>query len=272
MNQQPMPVHRSIDERLKHRSWQALTKVPKITIYFWIIKILTTAMGESTSDYLVHRFNSYLAVISGFIVFAIVLAFQFKKRSYVPWVYWLAVTMVAVFGTMTADVTHIEFGVPYIVSTVIFAITLAIIFAAWYQVEGTLSFHSIHTRRREAFYWVAVLATFAMGTAIGDFTAYAAHLGFFSSGLLFTVVFALPAIGYWLFKLNAVLAFWLAYILTRPIGASFADWTGKPHSFGGLNFGDGPVAFVLATFIIALVLYLSLSSKDTQAAALKDDS
>jgi uncharacterized membrane-anchored protein len=220
-------------------------------------------MGESLSDYSVHRFNPYLAVILGFVVFVIALAIQFKKRLYVPWAYWLTVTMVAVLGTMAADVLHIEFGVPYIASTILFALALIVVFTTWYISEKTLSFHSIYTRRREIFYWAAVLATFAMGTAAGDLAAYTAHLGFFSSGLLFAAILALPAIGYWLFRLNSIFAFWFAYIMTRPIGASFADWTGKAHSFGGLGWGDGPVAACLAMLIIALVTFLTITSKDT---------
>ena len=145
-------------------SSRALSKVPEITVYFWIIKILTTAMGEATSDYMVHRLNPYLAVGFGFVAFAVAMALQFKAPSYVPWVYWLAVLMVAVFGTMAADVLHVEFGVPYLVSSLVFAVGLAVVFGAWYRSEGTLSIHSIYTRRRETFYWAAVLATFAMGT------------------------------------------------------------------------------------------------------------
>jgi uncharacterized membrane-anchored protein len=243
---------------------RVLTKVPRITVYFWIIKILTTAMGEATSDYLVHRFNPYLAVIGGFLAFVVAMAIQFRMPSYVPWAYWLAVAMVAVFGTMSADVLHVEFGVPYIVSTILFAIALAVVFTAWYRTEGTLSIHSISTPRREAFYWAAVLATFAMGTAAGDLAAYTAKLGFFSAGLLFAAVFAIPGLAYRFAKLNAIVAFWFAYIMTRPLGASFADWTGKSRHAGGLGYGDGPVAGVLTIFIVVLVVYLSVTGADRE--------
>ena len=239
-----------------------MTKVPpRITVVFWIIKILTTATGEATSDYLVHRLNPYLAVMLGFAGFLVAIAIQFSLPNYRPWAYWLAALMVAVFGTMAADVLHIEFGVPYFGSTIAFAITLAVLFAIWYRSEGTLSIHSIYTRRREAFYWAAVLATFAMGTAIGDLAAYTANLGFLTSGLLFAALFALPGLAYWLFDLNAVVAFWIAYILTRPLGASFADWMGKSHHAGGLQFGDGPVTFVLCGLIVAFVTYVSATGK-----------
>jgi uncharacterized membrane-anchored protein len=244
---------------------RGLSKVPRVTIYFWIIKILTTAVGESTSDYLVHRFNPYVVVIGGFFAFAIAIALQFSVRRYIAAVYWLAVAMVAVFGTMAADVAHIEFGIPYVVSTVLFAIALGIVFTAWYKSERTLSIHSINTPRRETFYWAAVLATFAMGTAAGDLAAYTARLGFLSAGVLFALVFAIPGIAYRLHTLRAVPAFWLAYILTRPLGASFADWTGKSRHNGGLGLGDGPVSLVLTICIVALVGYLSVNHIDAEA-------
>jgi uncharacterized membrane-anchored protein len=250
----------------------ALAKVPRVTIYFWIIKILTTAMGESTSDYLVHRFNPYLAVTGGFIAFAVALAIQFSLRTYVPWAYWLAVLMVAVFGTMAADVLHVEFHIPYLVSTVFFAIALTAVFTIWRRSEKTLSIHSIYTRRRETFYWAAVLATFAMGTAAGDLVAYTAKLGFLTAGLIFAVVFAIPGVAYRLFNLNAIFAFWFAYVMTRPLGASFADWTGKSRIAHGLGYGDGPVSFVLAFSIIALVGYLSLTGADRETVLAIDES
>ena len=152
------------------------------------------------------------------------LVLQFSVRRYVAWIYWLAVVMVAIFGTMAADILHIGLGVPYIVSTTFFVLTLATIFVVWYLTEKTLSIHSITTRRREMFYWATVMATFALGTAAGDMTAITLHLGYFSSGVMFAILFAITALAYWLVKLNGIIAFWLAYILTRPLGASFADW------------------------------------------------
>jgi uncharacterized membrane-anchored protein len=247
------------------RRSHALSKVPAITVYFWIIKILTTAMGEATSDYMVHRLNPYLAVGLGFAAFVVAMVLQFRARSYVPWIYWLAVLMVAVFGTMAADVLHVEFAVPYVVSSLAFAVALAVVFGAWYRSEGTLSIHSIYTRRRETFYWATVLATFAMGTALGDLAAYTAHLGFLTSGLLFTAAFALPGLAYRFLNLNAVVAFWAAYVMTRPLGASFADWMGKAHRVGGLNWGDAPVSFVLLALIAGFVAFLSLNGDRTRA-------
>ncbi len=224
---------------------EGLSKVPLITAYFWIVKLLSTAMGEATSDYLVHRFNPYLAVIGGFLVFLVAILLQFRASRYRPWVYWSAVVMVAVFGTMAADVLHVEFKVPYIVSTLFFAVCLTIVFTVWHRSEGTLSIHSITTRRRESSTgppfsrpsrWERPPAT-SPPTPSGSGSSPPASSSPVSS--------LLPAIGYRFFHLNAILAFWTAYVLTRPLGASFADWLGKSRHAGGLGFGDGPVAFVL---------------------------
>jgi uncharacterized membrane-anchored protein len=240
----------------------ALRKVPEIIIYFWIIKLLTTAMGESTSDYLVYNVNRYLAVALGAAGLVAALILQLAVRRYVPWIYWLAVLMVAVFGTMAADVLHIVVGIPYYASTAFFAVALAVIFVAWYASEKTLSIHSIYTRRRELFYWATVMATFALGTAAGDLTAFTLGLGFFASIVLFAVVMAIPALGYRFFGLNAIFAFWFAYIVTRPLGASVADWLGKPHSMRGLNLGDGLVSVALAILIAGFVAYVTVTRKD----------
>ena len=169
--------------------------------------------------------------------------------------------MVAIFGTMAADVTHIVLHVPYIASTVFFAIALAIIFSIWYASEKTLSIHSINTPRRELFYWATVLATFALGTAAGDMTAATLGLGYFASGVLFAILFAIPALAYKLFGLNEIVAFWFAYIMTRPLGASFADWFAKPY-LGGLGLGDEKVSLVLTILIIIFVAYVTVTRKD----------
>ena len=239
-----------------------IIKVPEITIFFWIIKLLTTAMGEVTSDFFVHQFNPIIAVFFGAIGLGAAFILQFSVRRYVAWIYWLTVVMVAIFGTMAADVLHIGFKVPYVVSTTFFSIALIIIFFLWYKSEKTLSFHSIYTPRREMFYWATVMATFALGTALGDMTATTIGLGYFSSGILFAILITLPLIAYKLFKLNAVFAFWIAYILTRPLGASFADWVGKPQSFSGLGIGTGIVSLVLTALIIVFVGYLAITKKD----------
>jgi uncharacterized membrane-anchored protein len=253
--------------RSRWTAGQMLRKTPQVSALFWIIKLLTTAMGESTSDYLVTRFNPYVVVVAGFVGFVAALALQMAQRRYIAWVYWLAVLAVAIFGTMAADVTHVVLGVPYLVSTGVFLAVLALIFAAWQRWEGTLSIHSITTRRRELFYWATVSATFALGTAAGDLAAYTARLGFLAAGVLFAAVFALPGLGRWLWKWNAVFAFWFAYILTRPLGASFADWTGKARAAGGLGWGDGPVAAVLFVLILLGVGWLSRTRADVEEGA-----
>jgi uncharacterized membrane-anchored protein len=237
------------------------SKVPEITVLFWVVKVLTTGMGETTSDFFVRTIDPVIAVAGGFVLFALALALQFAMRRNVPIVYWLAVVMVSVFGTMAADVTHIVLGVPYAVSTVVFAIALAIVFLVWHRVEGTLSIHSITTRRREVFYWAAVLVTFALGTATGDLTATTFHLGYLASGVVFAVVIAVPFAAWRWWGLNPVAAFWFAYIVTRPLGASFADWMGVSRARGGLDWGTGPVSLVLAVIIAALVAVMAVQHR-----------
>ena len=239
-----------------------MRKVPQLTAYFWIVKVLTTAMGEATSDFLVNTIPRVLAVALGGAALALALVLQFWVRRYVAWVYWLAVAMVAVFGTVAADVLHIEFGVPYVVSTPLFAVVLAVVFVTWQASEKTLSIHSITTPRREAFYWATVMATFALGTAAGDMTATTFHLGYFWSGVMYAGLIAVPALAYWLLGLNEILAFWFAYVVTRPLGASFADWMDKPRSLHGLGWGNGPVALGFTIVIVGFVGYLAVSRKD----------
>jgi uncharacterized membrane-anchored protein len=247
------------------RTRQGFSKVPEVTAFFWIVKALTTGMGESTSDFLVHRLVPEIAVVLGAVSFVIALYLQFSSDRYVPWRYWLAVAMVGVFGTMAADVLHVGLGVPYVVSTIFYAIVLAVVFGTWHRTEGTLSIHSITTERRELFYWAAVLATFALGTAAGDLTAVTLGLGFFGSGLIFAAIIAVPALGYFRFGMNSILAFWFAYVVTRPLGASFADWLGVSSARGGLAIGTGLVSFVLAAMIAMFVAFLSSTGVDTPA-------
>lgn len=232
-------------------------KVPEVTALFWVTKLLTTAMGESTSDYFVKAYNPIFAVAVGTLILLGVVAFQVGKDRYIPWVYWLAVLMVAVVGTMAADVLHKQFGISYVISSLFFAAVLTVVFVVWYRVEGTLSIHSITTMRRELFYWAAVMATFALGTAAGDFTAHTLKLGYFGSAALFAVVILIPALGYRFFHMNEVLAFWFAYILTRPVGASVADWLGKPKYLSGMAFGDGPVSLAFGVLIVACVAVMT---------------
>jgi uncharacterized membrane-anchored protein len=244
---------------------EAASKVPyRITVFFWIIKILTTAMGEALADFMAFRYSPVAAGVVGTVIFAVAMVLQFRTRRYQVWVYWFAVAMVAVWGTLAADGMHIKLGVPYALSSAFFAICLAVVFAAWYATEHTLSIHSITTRRRELFYWATVLATFALGTAVGDMTATTLHLGFLASGIMFTGLICLPALAYWKLGLNSVLAFWIAYVLTRPLGASYADWLGVAPQHGGVGLGRGVVALILSVVIIGFVAYLAVTRKDAQ--------
>src|SRR5690348_15249398 len=253
-------------------------KVPEITAFFWIIKVLSTGMGETTSDFLVHTIDPVIAVAIAGVFFFAALVLQLLARRYVPWIYWLAVVMVAIFGTMVADAVHIVLHVEYLVSVIFFSFALAAVFVAWYASERTLSIHSIYTLRRELFYWATIVTTFALGTAVGDLTATTlpsvggiatttSHLGYFMSGVLFAILFFLPGVGYKLFGLNGVFAFWFAYIMTRPLGASFADWFGRPQDFGGIGLGTGRISLILAVIIVAFVGYLSVTHKDEQGNA-----
>jgi len=240
---------------------EAASKVPEVAAIFWVTKLLTTAMGESSSDFLVRAMPPELAVLLGAAGLTVALVIQLRAPRYVPWRYWLAVAMVGVFGTMAADVVHVGLGIPYTVSTVAFAVALGATLWLWHRTEGTLSIHSIRTPRREWFYWATVMATFALGTAAGDLVAVRLHLGYLAAGLFFTALLLIPAIGYRWFGLGAITAFWSAYILTRPVGASFADWLGVSPARGGLGLGSGPVALVLTAGIVALVVRMTAADR-----------
>lgn len=243
----------------------ALVRVPLIGVAFWVVKALSTAAGESVSDYLVHTVGPVPAVVLGFVAFLAALGAQLTRRRYVPWSYWLCVLMVGVFGTMAADVVHVALGVPYVLSALVYGLALAAVFLLWWRVEGTLSVHEITSARRELFYWAAVVATFALGTAAGDLAAYSLHLGYGLSIVLFAVLILVPAWGFFRWNWNPVTAFWTAYVLTRPLGASVADWLGKPAADGGLGVGSGAVSVVLLVAIAALVAYLARSRADRPA-------
>lgn len=238
-------------------------KVPEIIPLFWVIKILTTAGGEVTSDY----FKSLGNIGGGGIevgLFAIGLVWQFRTRRYRAFAYWFLAYSIAIFGTGVADFLHLDVGIPYAGTTLLWAVVLIAIFWLWHRNEGTLSIHSITTRRRESYYWATVFATFALGTALGDFTATALGLGFLASGILFGVVILIPAVARWQLGLNEVGAFWFAYVVTRPLGASFADYLSKPHNLSGVNFGNGPSAVAFTLVVVVLVLYLAIARPDIQ--------
>jgi uncharacterized membrane-anchored protein len=253
----------------------SLVRVPAITVWFWLVKILTTGAGESTSDYLGRTYPH--AIVAGVGAVALVgsLWLQMRMHRYLAWTYWLAVSMVAIVGTMAADVVHAA-GVPYLWSTLLLAVALAAIFWAWHRSEGTLSIHSITNARRERFYWGAVMITFALGTAAGDMTATTFSWGYLGSGVAFTIAI----LGVWLVHVlvsrlrgggnppradGGVLAFWMAYVLTRPLGASYADWMGEPRAKGGLEWGGGTVSIIMFVVIIALVAFLAVTRIDVQA-------
>jgi uncharacterized membrane-anchored protein len=238
-------------------------KVPEIIPLFWLIKILTTAGGEVTSDYL-KTFGNIGGGGTEVALFAIGLVLQFRTRRYRAIAYWFLAYSIAIFGTGVSDFLHLDVHIPYAGTTLLWAIVLIAVFWLWHHNERTLSIHSITTQRREIYYWVTVFATFALGTALGDFTATALGLGYLASGILFGVVILIPALAWWKLGLNEVVAFWSAYVVTRPLGASFADYISKPQNLSGINFGNGPTAVVFALVVAVLVLYLAIARPDIQ--------
>jgi uncharacterized membrane-anchored protein len=251
-----------VQSKISSRARLAVTKVPQITAWFWIAKVASTGMGEATSDFLYFRLGTVKAGAVGAVLLIGALVLQFSVRRYRTWVYWLAVVAVSVTGTQAADGLHVVVGLPYWQTTLLYAVCLAVIFAGWYLTEGTLSIHSITTWRREAFYWATVMATFALGTALGDLTATTFKIGYFKSIVLFAVVIAVPLVAHWKLGMNSVLAFWFAYTITRPLGASLADWLGVAHSQGGLDWGRGKVAAVLTVPILIAVGYMAITGVD----------
>lgn len=241
-----------------------LNKVPEITLYFWIIKIMATTVGETAADYLNFNLGFGLTntswAIGGLLV--AVLAYQLARRRYVPWLYWLTVVLISIVGTLITDNLTDAFGVPLWISTAVFSVLLAITFIAWYAAEKTLSIHTIFTTRRELFYWAAILFTFALGTAGGDLATEGIGLGYMEGTLIFGGLIALTTVAYFAMGMNAVLAFWIAYILTRPLGASIGDLLSQAPSDGGLglsHFGINAVFFVV---IVALIVYLTATRVD----------
>jgi uncharacterized membrane-anchored protein len=241
----------------------AAAKVPEIVFLFWVVKILTTAGGEATSDYL-KTWGNIKGGGTEVSLFVVGLIVQFGTRRYRAFAYWFLAYTIAIFGTGVSDFLHLDVHIPYAGTTLLWAVVLGVIFALWHHSEGTLSIHSITTQRREGFYWATVFATFALGTALGDFTATSLNLGYLSSGVLFSVVIFIPALAWWRFDLNGIAAFWMSYIVTRPLGASFADYISKPRNISGVDFGDGPTAVVFAVVVFVLVSYLAVARPDIQ--------
>jgi uncharacterized membrane-anchored protein len=246
---------------------QMLNKVPEITLYFWIIKVLCTTIGETAADFLNVNLNLGLtgvSIITG-VLLVIVLFFQFRATKYIPTVYWSAVTLVSVFGTLVTD-NFSDKGLPLETSTLIFGLLLALTFLGWYISEKTLSIHSIFTRRREAFYWTAILFTFALGTATGDLVSEGLGVGYLNTGILVAAIIAITAVA-WRFRLNSVLSFWIIYILTRPLGASIGDLLSQSPKYGGLGLGPTTTSFIFLGGIIGIVTYLTITKRDVIAAA-----
>jgi uncharacterized membrane-anchored protein len=241
-----------------------LNKVPEVTLYFWIIKVLCTTVGETAADLMNEELGLGLTnttYIMSAALIAILVA-QFRSRKYIPGVYWLAVVLISIVGTLITDNLVDNAGVELQTTTIVFSLALAAIFAVWYWSERTLSVHTIVTTRREAFYWLAVLFTFALGTSAGDLFAEKLELGFLPSAGIFAGAIAIVAIAHFRFKLNAILAFWIAYILTRPLGASIGDYLSQPVEETGLGLGTILTSVIFLTTILALVVYLSVTEKD----------
>ncbi len=256
-------------------SRRMLNKVPEVTLYFWIIKVLCTTVGETFADNLNEKLNLGLTNTSYIMgaLLLVALAYQFRARRYIPGVYWLSVVLISVVGTLITDNLTDNFGVSLVTTTVVFSVVLALVFAGWYYSEKTLSIHSIYTTRREAWYWLAILFTFALGTAAGDLTAEKLNVGYLNSALIFAGLIAvITAMHYVLQRRlsasaarhtsNAVLAVWLAYILTRPLGASIGDYLSQAKADGGLGLGTVVTSAIFLSAILALVVFLSVSRRD----------
>ncbi len=246
-----------------------LNRVPEVTIYFWLIKVLSTTVGETAADFLSGTMGLGLAstsyVMSGILL--IVLLNQFRLKRYVPASFWLVVVLLSIVGTLITDRLIDDFGVSLVVTNIVFSIALVAVFAIWYAKEKTLAMHSINTAKRELFYWIAVLFTFALGTATGDLLAETLKLGYGQAALVFGVAIAIVTIGYYYFKLNAILSFWLAYILTRPLGASIGDLLSQPRENGGLGFGTTGTSMLFLCIILSLIIYLSFKQKNSSSTA-----
>jgi uncharacterized membrane-anchored protein len=238
-------------------------RVPKVTVDFWLIKLMAVTMGETAADYLAVNLGLGLTatslIMSAVLIVALVL--QFAQKRYVPWAYWLAVVLISIVGTLVTDNLVDNFGVKLLTTAIFFTIALAATFAVWYASERTLSIHSIFTTRREAFYWLAILFTFALGTATGDLVAEHFELGYLTTGILFGLIIAAFAFAYYVLKMDAVLCFWLAYVFTRPLGASFGDLLSQPMEYGGLGFGTIVTSVLFLSAIFAIVAYMTITRR-----------
>ncbi len=244
-------------------------RVPRVTPDFWLIKLMAVTMGETAADYINVQLGLGLTATS-LLMSAVLLAalvWQFWQKRYVPAPYWLAVVLISIVGTLITDNLVDNFHVPLIVTTIVFAVLLAITFFVWWRVEGTLSIHTVYNTRRETFYWLAILFTFALGTAAGDLVAEQFSLGYLATGILFGMIIASLAIGYFFLKLDPILGFWLVYILTRPLGASFGDLLSQPHQYGGVGLGTIMTSAIFLLIIVCTVVYMSLRHRGDEEIA-----
>lgn len=250
-------------ENFADRLW---SKVPLVTLAFWLIKIMATTVGETGADLLATRLGLGLSITSWIMtgVFLVFLVLQVRAKAYVPSLYWITVVLISVVGTLISDNLVDGFGISLKTTTIVFSIILAIVFAAWYKSEGTLSIHSIVTRRRELYYWAAILFTFALGTSAGDLVAEGFDLGYLNAAILFGALIGLTSMAYFVFNRDAVICFWIAYILTRPFGASIGDYFAKPNIAGGLGLGTVTTSIIFLTLIAGLVVYLTATQADSE--------
>ncbi len=246
-----------------------INRVPKVTLEFWLIKLLAVTMGETAADYLAVNLGLGLTATSVImaVVLIVALIFQFAQRRYVPWSYWLAVVLISIVGTLVTDNLVDNFGVTLITTTWVFSLALALTFALWYAVERTLSIHAVFTFRREAFYWLAILFTFALGTAAGDLVSEQFGLGYYPTGILFALIIASLTIGWLFLDLDPILGFWLAYIFTRPLGASIGDWLSQPSDYGGMGLGTIITSALFLSAIAGLVLWMTVTGRTKDVAA-----
>lgn len=244
---------------------QMLNKVPQVTIYFWTIKILATTVGETAADFLNIQLNIGLINTSLFMSVLLLLAlfFQLREKQYIPKIYWLTVVLFSVVGTLITDNLTDNLGVPLVISTIVFFVALIVTFTIWYTNEKTLSIHSIYTTKREIFYWLSIFFTFALGTAAGDYLSEAINFGYLKSLFLFVFMIMIIFLAYYYFKMNSIVSFWIAYILTRPLGASFGDYLSQPADAGGLGLGVTITSIFFLIIILGLVIYLTETKADT---------
>lgn len=244
-------------------------RVPQVTADFWLIKLMAVTMGETAADYLAVNMGLGLTMTSLIMTTVLIAALvvQFSRKRYIPWSYWLAVVLISIVGTLVTDNLVDNFGVSLVTTTVAFSAALALTFWLWFRAEGTLSIHTIVTGRREGFYWLAILFTFALGTAAGDLVAEQFGLGYLSTGILFAAIIVSLSIGYFLLGLDAILAFWLVYIFTRPLGASFGDLLSQPADYGGLGFGTIATSLVFLGVIVAVIAWMTVSREGEEFVA-----